>query len=80
MAEVDFILQFRDQVIPVEVKSDENIRSKSLAYYRTKYDPPVSIRFSLRNLERNEKVINLPLFMVDYLKRILEKEITILIQ
>ncbi|MDO9580288.1 MAG: ATP-binding protein [Bacteroidales bacterium] len=71
-AEVDFLVQYKNSIIPVEVKSDENIRSKSLAFYRKEYDPAVSIRFSLRNLKRDEGLINIPLFMVDYTKKMLE--------
>jgi len=47
-AEVDFLIQHDNIIIPVEVKSDENIRSKSLAFYRKKFNPQLSIRFSLR--------------------------------
>ncbi len=65
-AEVDFLLQHENSIIPVEVKSDENIRSKSLAFYRKEYHPPLSIRFSLRNLKLDDGLINIPLFMVDY--------------
>jgi len=71
-AEVDFLIQHNNSIIPVEVKSDENIRSKSLAFYRNEYHPAVSIRFSLRNLKRDEGLINIPLFMVNYTKKILE--------
>jgi len=71
-AEVDFLFQYKNNVIPVEVKSDENIRSKSLAFYRKEFNPPVSLRFSLRNLKREAGMINIPLFMVDYTKKILE--------
>jgi len=70
-AEVDFLIQYKNSIIPVEVKSDENIRSKSLAFYRKEYDPPVSIRFSLRNLKRDDGMINIPLFLVDYTKKLL---------
>ena len=71
-AEVDFLIQYKNDIIPVEVKSDENIRSKSLAFYRKEYNPKINIRFSLRNLKLNEGIINIPLFMVDYTKKILE--------
>jgi predicted AAA+ superfamily ATPase len=71
-AEVDFLIQYKNSIIPVEVKSDENIRSKSLAFYRKEYNPPVSIRFSLRNLKRDDAMINIPLFMVDYTKKLIE--------
>lgn len=72
-AEVDFLIQYRNQVIPVEVKSDENIRSKSLAYYKKEYTPGLSVRFSLRNLKKDEGLINIPLFMVDYARKIIDK-------
>lgn len=72
-AEVDFLIQYRNQVIPVEVKSDENIRSKSLAYYKKEYTPGLSVRFSLRNLKKDESLINIPLFMVDYTRKIIDK-------
>lgn len=39
MAELDFLVQHQNQLIPIEVKSDENIRSKSLAFYRKAYRP-----------------------------------------
>lgn len=72
-AEVDFIVQVRNDIVPIEVKSDENVRSKSLSVYREKHNPPISIRFSLRNLKKEEGLINVPLFMVDYLKDMLTR-------
>ncbi len=71
MAEVDFLIQHKNKIIPVEVKSDENVRSKSLTFYRKTFNPEFSIRFSMRNLKRDEGVINIPLFMVDYTKKLL---------
>ena len=71
MAEVDFLIQHKNNIIPVEVKSDENVRSKSLTFYRKAFNPGLSIRFSMRNLKRDEELINIPLFMVDYTKKLL---------
>jgi len=71
-AEVDFLIQYGNDIIPVEVKSDENVRSKSLAFYRKEFNPGISIRFSLRNLKCDAGLVNIPLFMVDYTKKILE--------
>lgn len=71
LAEVDFLLQFENNIIPVEVKSDQNVRSKSLAFYRKEYNPTISLRFSMRNLKQDGSIINIPLFMVDYTKKIL---------
>ncbi|MBE0638915.1 MAG: ATP-binding protein [Bacteroidales bacterium] len=66
LAEVDFLIQHQNKIIPVEVKSDENIKSRSLIAYRQNFSPELSLRFSLRNLRKEEGFINLPLFMVDY--------------
>ncbi len=38
-AEVDFLIQHQNKIIPVEVKSDENVRSKSLTYYFNTFKP-----------------------------------------
>ncbi len=73
-AEIDFLIQHRNRIIPVEVKSDENIKSRSLSEYRKHFAPELSLRFSLRNLKKDEGFINLPLFMVDYAKRFIERE------
>jgi predicted AAA+ superfamily ATPase len=71
LAEVDFLVQVENMIVPVEVKSNENIKSKSLAYYRKEFNPSVSIRYSMRNLKHDDGLINIPLFMVDYTKKIL---------
>jgi predicted AAA+ superfamily ATPase len=70
-AEVDFLIQYQSQIIPIEVKSDENVRSKSLAIYRKDFHPEVSIRFSLKNLKYQDGLINIPLFMADYTSKLL---------
>lgn len=71
-AEVDFLVQYGNDIIPVEVKSEESIRSKSLAFYRKEYQPKIAARFSLRNLKRDGPLINIPLFMVDFTKKIID--------
>ncbi|PKO95733.1 MAG: ATPase [Bacteroidetes bacterium HGW-Bacteroidetes-7] len=65
IAEVDFLLQYKNDIIPIEVKSDENIRSKSLSVYRKTFSPLTSIRYSLRNLKHEDGLINIPLFLAD---------------
>lgn len=71
MAEVDFLIQYHNQIIPVEVKSDENVKSRSLAVFRQNFSPEISLRFSLRNINKEGGILNLPLFMVDYTCRFL---------
>jgi len=71
-AEVDFLIQVKNDIIPIEVKSDENIRSKSLSVYNELYQPPVRIRYSLKNLKKDGGLLNIPLFMVDYTEKLLQ--------
>jgi predicted AAA+ superfamily ATPase len=68
-AEVDFLIQFENEIIPVEVKADENVRSKSLSSYRKVFSPELSIRYSLKNLIYNDGLVNIPLFMADYTQK-----------
>lgn len=61
-AEVDFVGQFGDKIVPIEVKSGENVYAKSLRIYREKYQPELAVRMSLRGLEENEGLLNIPLY------------------
>ena len=72
--EVDFILQHENAIIPVEVKSGENVRARSLRKYREKYskETPIAVRFSLRNISFEDGLLNIPLFMAGETKRILD--------
>lgn len=73
-AEVDFLIQRRNDIIPIEVKSDVNVSSRSLALYAQKYEAETKIRlrFSLKNLKKDGDLVNIPLFMVDYIDEIIE--------
>jgi len=70
--EVDFIIQFENDIYPVEVKSDMNIESKSLKGYAEKYPEmtPLKIRYSLKNLRLDADTLNIPLFMADFTERL----------
>ncbi len=69
-AEVDFLLQDGARVIPIEAKSGRNVRAKSLAFYRSKYEPSLAIRTSLRNLKIDDRVLNIPLYALQSLPRL----------
>lgn len=69
-AEVDFILQFPTQVVPVEVKSDTRISGKSLSVYTNKFSPPFRIRFSMNNLKENDGLLSCPIPLTDWLYKI----------
>ena len=65
------MLQYKNNIIPIEVKSSENINNTSLKVYNEKYNPKTRIRFSMKNLNKDDNLINIPLFMVEYIDEIL---------
>ena len=71
--EVDFILQREGTIIPVEAKAGENVKATSIKRYEKEYpaETPIMVRLSLRNLSFDGKMLNVPLFMVDQLDRLL---------
>ncbi len=69
--EIDFIIQYKNNIIPIEVKSNVSTNNISLTRYNEKFNNDLSIRFSMNNLSKNGKIINIPLFMVEYIKNLL---------
>jgi len=69
--EIDFLIQYKNEIIPIEVKSSENINNTSLKIYNEKYIPKIRLRFSMRNLTKDDNLINVPLFMIEYIDKIL---------
>ena len=65
-AEVDFLIAKGLSVIPIEVKSDRRISGKSFAEYDKKYHPDLRIRFSMNNIKKDGNLLNLPIFMADW--------------
>ena len=72
-AEVDFIIAYKNNIIPIEVKSGKNLYSKSLKVYVEKFQPSLSIRTSLLNLEFRDKLLNIPLYVFFNLINFIEK-------
>ena len=70
--EIDFIIQYKNEIIPIEVKSGESINNTSLKVYNEINKPKVRIRFSMKNLNKDDNLINIPLFMVEYLKELID--------
>jgi uncharacterized protein len=73
-SEIDFIIQIESRVIPVEVKASENLRAKSLKVYREKYLPEISIRLSMSDYRDEKWLVNLPLYALNVLPKMLLKE------
>ena len=63
-AELDFVIRQNDSVVPVEVKSADNVRAKSLKVFIDKYSPSYSIRISARNFGFENGIKSVPLYAV----------------
>ena len=65
--EIDFIIQYKNEIIPIEVKSNRTTNNISLTRYNEKNSNKIAIRFSMNNLAKNDKVLNIPLFLIEYM-------------
>lgn len=72
-SEIDFLIQYSGQVVPVEVKAQENLKSKSLKVYVDKYHPKTAIRTSMSDYREQNWMINLPLYAISELWQIIEQ-------
>ncbi len=63
--EIDFIVDTGEQIIPVEVKAETNLRAKSLKVYREKFAPEMSVRTSMADFKKEDRLINLPLYTIE---------------
>ena len=70
-AEVDFLIQNGLEIIPIEVKAEDNVNGKSFAEYNKKYEPRIRLRYSLLNIRRNGNIVNFPIFLCDWLNDVL---------
>ncbi len=65
--EVDFIVDTGEEIVPLEVKAEVNLKAKSLKSYHEKYNPPVSIRTSMADYKKEDWIVNLPLYAIEEL-------------
>jgi hypothetical protein len=66
VAEIDFLIQYKGQLIPIEVKSKTNLKAKSLKSYREKFKPNISIRTSLADYKKTDDLQDIPLYMIEF--------------
>ena len=67
--EIDYIIQYQNKIIPIEVKANKSTNNVSLTRYNEKYKNDLSIRLSMRNLSKDGNIINIPLFMIEYVDK-----------
>ena len=66
-AEIDFIIQSENKIIPIEVKAEENLQAKSLKTFYEKYNNPNCIRTSMSDYREQEWIKNIPLYYINEL-------------
>ena len=71
-AEVDFVIQCGTQIVPIEVKSERNVKAKSLAEYRKKYEPVYAVKTSMRSETNGIGVLNIPLYLIGRLQALID--------
>lgn len=71
--EVDYMIQVENDIYPVEVKADNNVKGRSLKKYKELYpnDTKLRIRFSMDNLTLDDDLLNIPLFLADEAVRLI---------
>lgn len=69
--EIDFVLQYKNKIIPIEVKSNTSTNNHSLTKYNDKFKNDLSIRLSLKNLSLDGKILNIPLFLIEYINNLI---------
>lgn len=71
-AEIEFLIDVANEVIPVEVKAEDNTNGRSLSIYTQKYSPARRIRISMNNLQENGSLYSIPNPLADWAIRFAE--------
>ena len=69
--EIDFIIQNKNIIIPIEVKAEKSVNNMSLTRYNEKFNDGLSVRFSLNNLKLDGKILNIPLYLIEYMEKLI---------
>jgi predicted AAA+ superfamily ATPase len=71
-AEVDFVFQHGSDIVPLEVKAEENLKAKSLRKYCERYSPRYAVRTSMSDYRKEDWLINVPLYAIGMIKELLD--------
>lgn len=72
-AELDFLIQTDEKIVPIEVKAEENLRAKSLRIFAEKYDIKDAVRTSMSDYRKQDWVVNFPLYNIGNLNKYLNE-------
>ncbi len=65
--EIDFLIQESGQIIPIEVKAEENLKARSLRQFVADNESETAYRVSMSNYREESWLTNLPLYAVETL-------------
>lgn len=63
-AELDFLIESGNYVVPIEAKAETNLKAKSLKVYRELFVPSLSVRTSIADYKKEGGLLNLPLYAI----------------
>lgn len=75
MAELDFIIQVEKNIVPIEVKANENLQAKSLKSFVQKYKTKINIRTSMSDFREDDWLTNVPLYCIGNIEKIVKNQI-----
>lgn len=64
-AEIDFLVDTGDIIVPIEVKAETNLKAKSLRTYFEKFSPSISVRTAMLDYKKDDWLINIPLWAIE---------------
>ena len=70
--ELDFLIQYENRLVPVEVKAEENLRSKSLKQFSENVPDSLPVRISMSDFRKQDWLTNIPLYAAERLPILLE--------
>lgn len=70
-AELDFLIQTEAEIVPLEVKAEENLQAKSLKTFVQKYGVKRAVRTSMSDFREQEWLVNMPLYAIGTLNHYL---------
>jgi predicted AAA+ superfamily ATPase len=76
--EVDFLVQYHNDIFPIEVKASTNVHGRSIYAFAQKHHSKLRIRYSLQNLTLNDDLLNIPLYMISQTKRLADEALKLL--
>lgn len=68
-AEIEFVVQEGERIIPIEVKAENCVSGRSLSVYNDKYHPDVRIRFSFLNMQSSDGLLSCPSPLAEWYRK-----------